>query len=248
MVIPIKIYGITKESGDVLNERSTDLIERKLLKSNLEGELQPEESLLSERELAIHFQVGRPTIREVLQRLERDGWISLRKGMPPVVNDYWQSGNLMTIVRMIQLYKNIPTHFFQHMLELRISITPAYTKDAASNHPVKVISLFSNIDELEDDPKCFAEYDWGLQLSLASLSPNPVYLLLLNSFHGVYPKMAEIYFSDKIHRMISRKYYAELLHSLLQNDLTAVERITKEMMKTSLDLWKEKIRGEKHEV
>ena len=97
-------------------------------------------------------------------------------------------------------------------------------------------------------PKCFAEYDWGLQLSLARLSPNPVYLLLLNSFHGVYPKMAEIYFSDKIHRMISRKYYAELLHSLLQNDLTVVERITKEMMKTSLDLWKEKTRSEKHEV
>ncbi|MEI5907902.1 GntR family transcriptional regulator [Bacillus spongiae] len=231
-----------------MSERSTDLIERKVLESILEGVIQPGEALLSERDLATHYQVGRPTIREVLQRLERDGWIALRKGMPPIVNDYLSSGNLMTIVRMIQLYENIPHHFFQHMLELRISITPAYTKDAASTHRLKVISLLSNMDELGEDPKHFADYDWNLQRSLASLSPNPVYLLLLNSFNDVYPKMAETYFSEEIYRKLSRKYYEALLDSLFQNDLELTEKITREMMKSSLALWKEKTRGEKHEI
>ncbi|MFP3441835.1 GntR family transcriptional regulator, partial [Pantoea sp. SIMBA_133] len=63
-------------------ERSSEKITKQLIRSILEKEWRTNDPLPPERELATHYQVGRPTIREALQRLERDGWITIRKGAP----------------------------------------------------------------------------------------------------------------------------------------------------------------------
>ncbi|MDF2855420.1 MAG: hypothetical protein K0Q87_1271 [Neobacillus sp.] len=226
-----------------MKERSSDTIGKKIIHSILEGEFRMHEPLQSERELAAHFSVGRPTIREALQRIERDGWITIRKGMPAIVNDYWKQGNLMTIVNILQFHDEVPDEFINHMLELRISITPTYVKEAVLHHRLKVISLFVPLDDLNDDAKSYAEFDWNLQQSLAKLSPNPIYLLILNSFNEIYSKLAEKYFLESSHRLASRLYYDELLNSVLHGDVHATEDITKMMMKKSLNLWNEKRNG-----
>lgn len=46
----------------------------------LEGSLQPGQKLLPERELAIQFQVSRPSLREAIQRLEARGLLYRRQG------------------------------------------------------------------------------------------------------------------------------------------------------------------------
>ncbi|WP_335872968.1 GntR family transcriptional regulator [Bacillus sp. 2205SS5-2] len=231
-----------------MSERSSDVLEKQIIQAILEGEFKQDEPLLPERELAAHFQVGRPAVREVLQRLERDGWITQRKGMPSIVRNYKRNGNLLTIVRMVQMYDRIPDNFIQHMLEVRISLTPAYIKDAVLHHPLSVISLFSNLDELENDPLSYAMFDWGLQRNLAALSPNPVYLFILNTFNDVYLKMGETYFQEKTHRQLSLNFYQDLLDSLLRNDLGQIELITQNMMTASVALWKEKTRRENGEI
>ena len=50
--------------------------------------------LPAERELATQLGVTRPTLREVLQRLARDGWIEIRHGRSTRVRNYWQEGKL----------------------------------------------------------------------------------------------------------------------------------------------------------
>jgi GntR family negative regulator for fad regulon and positive regulator of fabA len=137
----------------------------------------------------------------------------------------------------------VPDEFINHMLELRISITPTYVKEAVLHHRLKVISLFVPLDDLNDDAKSYAEFDWNLQQSLAKLSPNPIYLLILNSFNEIYSKLAEKYFLESSHRLASRLYYDELLNSVLHGDVHATEDITKMMMKKSLNLWNEKRNG-----
>ncbi len=221
-----------------MKERSSDLIEKSLITSILKGDYKPNDVLLPERELATHFSVGRPTIREVLQRLERDGWITIRKSSPAVVNDFWKQGNLMTIVNILKASDEIPDEFIDYMLELRIALTPTYTKDAVVNHPIKVITLFSTIEELEDKASSFAQFDWELQQGLAKLSSNPIYLLILNSFKDVYLKIGEKYFFESSHREASRKYYEEFLDSLFQKDIAATETLSLEMMKRNLGLWR----------
>ncbi|MGR3766277.1 GntR family transcriptional regulator [Rossellomorea sp. NS-SX7] len=227
-----------------MKERASDTIGKTIIGSILEGTCSINEPLQPERELASRFNVGRPTIREALQRLERDGWITIRKGMPAVVNDYWKQGNLMTIAAILEHHEDIPDEFIHHMLELRISLTPSYVRDAVSRHRVKVISLFADVEELDDDAESYAEFDWDLQLRTARLSPNPIYLLILNSFKEVYKKMAVKYFSDASLRKASRSYYNELLEAVLKGDVEGAETLTKAMMEKSLSLWKLNMIGE----
>ncbi|WP_406685711.1 GntR family transcriptional regulator [Rossellomorea vietnamensis] len=226
-----------------MKERSSDLIARDITRSILGGELKIQESLQSERDLAIHYKVGRPTIREALQRLERDGWTRSRKGMPAVVNDYWKQGNLMTIVTILQHEEEIPDAFIIHMLELRVAITPAYFRDAMENNKLKVISLFAPFEDVNDTAVTYAEFDWHIQHRVAMLSPNPIYLLILNSFRDVYIRMAEKYFSDSTHRAASRDYYGTLLKWILDGDLQQAEQTIRDMMETSITLWKQKMNG-----
>ncbi|MCA0172954.1 GntR family transcriptional regulator [Bacillus sp. RAR_GA_16] len=224
-------------------ERSSEKITKQLIRSILEKEWRTNHPLPPERELATHYQVGRPTIREALQRLERDGWVTIRKGAPAIVNDYWKRGNLMTIVNILQHHDEIPDEFIVYMLELRITLTPAYVRDALLHHRLQMISLFIPLQELTDDPKSYAEFDWKLQKSVAELSPNPVFLLILNSFENIYGKMAEKYFLEPSHRKASKKYYEQFLEATLKGDLHCAETLTKQMMVTSLELWKIKMNG-----
>lgn len=219
-------------------ERTSEQVMKQIVKSILEGEYQINDSLLAERELAALFGVGRPTVREALQRLEREGWISFRKGMPPVVNDYWKQGNLLTIVNMLQNYDEIPDVFIEYMLELRIALTPSYMRDAIEQNRLKVIALFSEVKDLKDNAVLFAHFDWELQRNIASLSANPMYLLILNSFREIYIPMAEKYFAYTTHREASRVYYESLLQSILTDDTSVAEDVTRDMMKQSLQLWK----------
>jgi GntR family transcriptional regulator, negative regulator for fad regulon and positive regulator of fabA len=68
----------------------------------------PGSNLPGERELAVQFGVTRPTLREVLQRLERDGWIEIRQGKPTRVRDYWQEGNLAVLVAVALIKGELP--------------------------------------------------------------------------------------------------------------------------------------------
>ena len=47
-----------------------------------------------ERELAGQLGVTRPTLREALQRMARDGWIKIQHGRSTRVRNFWREGNL----------------------------------------------------------------------------------------------------------------------------------------------------------
>ncbi|MEH7353967.1 GntR family transcriptional regulator [Neobacillus drentensis] len=219
-------------------ERSSDIIEKHLCKAILAGDYPMGSPLPSERELAKEFGVGRPTVREALQRLGRDEWITIRQGQPAVVNDYWHDGNLTTLAHIIQNHDIVTDDFIVHLLEIRKSLASTYVHDAVEWNRPKVVALLADLDQLNDDSNSYAYYDWDLQKGLAGLSPNPVYLLILNSFNSFYIKMAQRYFSAGEHRRVSLEYYQDLLAASLNGTPEEAEKITKETMEKSLMLWK----------
>ena len=219
-------------------ERSSDLVEKQIVNAILVGEYPVGSTLLSERELAKAFEVGRPTVREALQRLERDGWVTCRQGHPAIVNDYWRRGNLTTLVNIVYNHEAVTDEFITYLLELRISLAPSYIRDAVKHHQPKTVALLAHLDQLADEADGYAAFDWELQRNLASLSPNPVYLLILNSFTSFYLLMARRYFSMEEHRRLSMAYYNELLSVALQGDAVEAEKIAKKTMEKSLSLWK----------
>jgi len=219
-------------------ERSSDLIQKKMVKAIIESKYPVGSSLPSERDLASELGVGRPTVREALQRLNRDGWIETKKGQPAVVNDYWRKGNLTTLENIIRHQDGVPSEFVVYLLELRLLLAPAYTREAVLIHRPKVIALLAHLEELKDDAASYAKFDWDLQKGIASLSANPVYLLIMNSFDSFYVRMAEMYFESKENRNATSLYYTTLLTAALNGDGEETKRIVQAAMEESIILWK----------
>ncbi|MFJ8090045.1 GntR family transcriptional regulator [Lysinibacillus sp. NPDC095746] len=221
-------------------ERSSDKIETELIRSILAGVYSVGSTLPPERELAKKLGVGRPTIREALQRLGRGGWITGRKGMPAVVNDYWRNGNLTTLVNIIENHHTITDEFIMYLLELRSSLAPTYIRDAVTFNQPKVVALLADLERLEDSAESYAAFDWDLQKRCADLVVNPIFLLILNSFDSIYMDMAKRYFSEKEHRVLSFNYYHDLLNAALKGDAMEAERLSTSTMAKSLALWKDR--------
>ncbi|MCA1054973.1 GntR family transcriptional regulator [Rossellomorea aquimaris] len=213
-----------------MKERASEVVGKQIIRSILNGTRRIHETLPQERELALRFQVERPTIREALQRLEKEGWITIQKGAPAVVNDYWKQGNIMTIANILEHHEVIPDEFIEHMLELRVSLMPAIMRDAVKRQQLRVIALFVGIEELEDEPEAYAAFDWRLQTGTAKLTSNPIYQLIHNSCSQIYHKVAGTYFLDPSNRDAARSYYDKLLDAALRGDESAAEATVRAMM------------------
>ncbi|WP_108672497.1 GntR family transcriptional regulator [Peribacillus acanthi] len=221
--------------------RSSETIKRKMVKAIIEKDYAIGSNLPSERELVVEYGVGRPTIREALQQLIRDGWIKGNKGLPATVNDFWQTGNLTTLENIIEHQDAVPEEFVVYLLEVRASLSPSYIKDAITYNQPKVVALLANLEQLREEAESYAHFDWQLQKGLVRLSPNPVYLLILNSFNSFYVNMAKQYFTVEKHRIKSRQYYHALLQASLKGDAEQAGELARETMIESIKLWENRI-------
>ena len=220
--------------------RSSDVAEQQLIRSIISGEFPAGGELPPERNLSLQLGVGRPALREALQRLERDGWLTLRQGRPALVNDYWQKGNLYTLVNLAQAVEKLSQDFIVHLLELRTALAPVYISQAVAKNPAKVVALLADWEALAEQAEAYAVFDWELHKKTAVLCGNPLYVLLLNSFDPVYIPLAIRYFQPRSHRQASRRFYAALLAAAMAGDAARTEIIVREAMLESIALWQEK--------
>lgn len=216
-------------------------VEKELIKAILQGQYKAGSQIETERELAAMYELGRPAIREVLQRLSHGGWLTLKKGQRATVNDYWYEGNMTTIVDIMHYFDQVPDAFVLYFLEMRIALTPQYVKKAVQLNYPKVVGLLSEMDDLEDHKEAFALYDWKVQKELARLSENPIFSFVLNSFEPAYVKMAMKYFETSFHREASLVYYQNLLKIALKGDYEEAEELASSMMEKSYALWKNQL-------
>ena len=63
----------------------SDVILARLESMILEGSVSPGEKLPPERELALQFDVSRPSLREAIQKLEAKGLVTRKQGVAPLL-------------------------------------------------------------------------------------------------------------------------------------------------------------------
>lgn len=213
--------------------------EHALVSEILQARYGPGSTLPGERELATQLGVTRPTLREALQRLAREGWITIQQGKPTVVNDYWREGGLGVLATLARLdaTEALPADFVLHLLEVRLHLAPAYTRAAVARSADEVSAALAGAAELTEDPAAFARFDWALHHELAAHCGNPVYVLILNGFAGIYQPMAADYFAHPAARAASRRFYADLLAAAQAHDPAAAETLTHHVMQQSIELW-----------
>jgi GntR family negative regulator for fad regulon and positive regulator of fabA len=218
-------------------EKPAEFSENRLIVAILDGHFPIDSNLPGERDLAASLGVTRPTLRETLQRLARDGWLEIRHGKPTRVRDYWREGNLGVLNAIAQKTGNLPADFPANMLAIRTLLAPAFTRLAVDRAAGQVVELLQPFQNLEGDAQVFAEWDWRLQIELTLLSGNPVFTLIYNSFAGLYQVLGVAYFRDAGNRALSQQFYCDLLDRAEACDGPGAEQVVRCMMQASQVLW-----------
>lgn len=223
--------------------KPAEIAESRLLEAILSGHFPPNSALPGERELAAQIGVTRPTLREALQRLARDGWLDIQHGKPTRVRDYWREGGLGVLAVLAQTPAGQRPDFVAHLLEIRVLLAPAYTRQALEAAAAEIAASLEVYPSLPDEAAAFARADWDLHILLTQKAENPIFRFLFNGFHALAVPMGERYFVYPECRAHSRRFYADLLACARTGAAFDAETLTRRVMEESLALWQEKSRG-----
>ncbi len=218
--------------------RPTQHVEHFLVTSILSGDYPIGTSLPNERRLSEQLGVTRPTLRETLQRLEKEGWVKIQHGKPTRINDYWQKGGLSLLGTLAKYGDYLPEGFITHLLAVRVTLLPPIAGMAAEYQPDAIADHLAKAKNLLDSAESFAAYDWKLQMLMARHSQNPIFPLILNDFGSVFKTMALRYFNWSKARKTSLQYYQRLSDEI-HNDRDTVEQIVKAAMEDSIAIWQQ---------
>ena len=207
-----------------------------LLAAILDGTFPPGTTLPGERTLAAQLGVTRPTLREALGRLARDGWLTVAHGKPTLVNNFWEEGGLNVLGKLVEHPAHLPPDFIDQLLEVRLHLAPAYTRAAVARAAPELAAFLSQAESLTD-PADFARFDWQIHHLLTVRSGNPIYTLILNGFRGFYEEIARRYFATAAARQLARRFYADLRAAALAADAGAAETLSRAVMAESIATW-----------
>jgi GntR family negative regulator for fad regulon and positive regulator of fabA len=218
--------------------RPAQFTEHALIQSILDGTYPFGSALPAERKLAEQLGVTRPTIREALQRLAGEGWITICHGKPTQINNYWETGGLRLLGTMARHRAALPQSFIVFLLELREILIPPIARFAVLHEPSLIYDKLAEQKKLKT-PESFTEFDWQLQQLMAVHSGNPIYPMILNDFTLIFQTMGISYFIEKEARQASLTYYRNLQDAIEQNNIDFVENIVRGAMKQSIIIWKQ---------
>lgn len=220
-------------------EKPAQRCENLLVDAILNGTFPVNSSLPPERELAEKLGVTRPTLREVLQRLARAGWLEIHHGKSTRVRDYNREGNILILAAMIARQNPPPHSFVTQALAVRASIAPDYTRLAIGFDGARLAELLRGNLELPEDARRFTLADWDLHYQLSVSSRNPIYTLMLNSFYSLSLVIGDLYFKNPSARDCSRRFYADLQAFARSGDAEGAGELTRRVMQESIRLWEQ---------
>ncbi len=217
--------------------KPAEAAESRLIVAILAGRFPIQSTLPGERDLAALLGVTRPTLREALQRLARDGWVEIQHGKPTRVRDYWQEGNLGVLAALARYPHRLPENFIPNLLQIRSLMAPTYTFMAVAQQGTTLAAFLAAAGDLPDTPEAYSEFDWQLHCTLTRCSGNPVFTLILNGFSSLYPIMGLKYFAPERARRVSQAFYSNLGAAAQAGNAVEAESLTRQVMETSIKLW-----------
>ena len=210
--------------------------EQKIVKAIVDGDWPAGHKLPPERELSEIIGVTRPTLREVLQRLSRDGWLTIKHGKPTTVNNYKVDGGLGVLKTLVNYEDLASESLILDWLEFRVMILPELASKALNFNSTEILNKLKIKPALDAESKEFAIFDWELQIMLVALSRNSIAKMLYNDLTEIYFSKSEEYFSNEIIKNKSLTYYNSLQNAIESKD-GKVEDLVRKTMQESLDIW-----------
>ncbi|QGM81225.1 fatty acid metabolism transcriptional regulator FadR [Otariodibacter oris] len=198
------------KSGILKAQSPAALAEEYIVKSIWNNHFAIGSELPAERELADIIGVTRTTLREVLQRLSRDGWLSIQHGKATRVNNIWETAGPRIIETLIRLDTSIIPMVITNVVSLRTRMAEYYIPEAIKLDSKASLLIFDGLKDLEDTAESFAKFDYNLYRRFTFIADKPVYGLILNSFKDLYHQVASLFFSDPAARKLTLDFYRAL--------------------------------------
>jgi len=183
------------------------------------GKFAPGTILPAERELSELIGVTRTTLREVLQRLARDGWLTIQHGKPTKVNNIWETGGLHILDTITRLDDDGSLTLADQLLDVRTQFGGIFFRFAMKENAKEMSRLFADVVNVEKNAQAYINFDWQVQHQCAFLSGNPVYLLMLNGFKNIYYRIGNYYFSFQKTRDLALTHYQNLSEIVLTHNV-----------------------------
>ncbi len=136
--------------------------EEYIIESIWNNRFPPGTILPAERELSELIGVTRTTLREVLQRLARDGWLTIQHGKPTKVNNFWETSGLNILETLARLDHESVPQLIDNLLSVRTNISTIFIRTAFRQHPDKAQEVLATANEVADHADAFAELDYNI--------------------------------------------------------------------------------------
>jgi GntR family negative regulator for fad regulon and positive regulator of fabA len=218
--------------------KPAEVAEQRIIKAILEDYFSINSFLPPERELSLQLGITRPTLREALQRLARDGWIEIHQGKQTRVKDYLKEGNLNVLSTLAKYQENLPEQFIIYLLQIRLLLAPTYAELAVKLNSDRVINILIAHPKVEANEETFSIFDLELHQKLTQLSGNPIFTLIFNGFQDLIENKSRDYFKLNKTKKHSSKFYENLLLAARTNDPELAKTITQLTMQESISFWK----------
>lgn len=216
--------------------KPTQFAEFEILKAIVYKKWSIGQKLAPERELAKDLGITRPTLREVLQRLSRDGWIKITHGRPTVVNDYKNNGGLGILNSLVSFNELTTSNLIRDWLEFRVIMFPELAYKAILSNPNEIIKFLNKSPDINVSGKELVTYDWDLQLLLIKHSDNSIAKMIYNDLSKLYHKHCSVYFDNEFAKSMSINYYNSLKQAIIE-DAESTKIIIQKTMEESAALW-----------
>ncbi|MEQ4922195.1 fatty acid metabolism transcriptional regulator FadR [Proteus hauseri] len=197
----------------------------------------PGSILPAERELSELIGVTRTTLREVLQRLARDGWLTIQHGKPTKVNNFWETSGLNILETVARLDHDRVPQLIDNLLAVRTNISAIFIRTAFRNNPEKCVEVLTHALTIENSADEFSELDYNIFRGLAFASGNPIYGLILNGLKGLYTRVGRYYFSNIQAKELALSFYKKLALLCTQKDVEHVMDCVRQYGKDSGIIW-----------
>jgi len=213
-------------------QKANAFAEKKIVENIVSNKWKAGENLLPERELAETLGITRPTLRETLQRLSAEGWITIRHGRPTVINDFKEDGSLGVLKTLTKYTDLTPDFIITDWLDFRIMIFPELALKAVRNNAQIILDKLKQKPAKNAKASTFALFDWEIQDLMVKESNNSIAKMIYNDLRPSYLLHVEKYFSKRENKLASNEYY-ELLEKFIVEKPEAVFDIVKGAMVVS---------------
>lgn len=203
------------------------------------GVLETGQKLPSEREMSAQYEVSRAVVREAIKVLNEKGLVEVKVGKGIYVTKPTKSNVTRALQRVIRSSDSTLEDMIEVREELELSAIRKVIANSDSTGMEKLRSACSLMDKEGIKVSEFVDKDAQFHLTLAKLTDNNIFYLLISSFYDLIDKAL----FDLSHMVPSDNEEAQVQHWTIVNALEQKDiKLSERTMRAHMDMIRDEVK------